>query len=242
MAAEIYSANEYWVKAASLLHTTPDGTTDLPDSPFARNYFISSHQHGTGNAASKGNCQQFQNPLDSAPVQRALFIALDEWADGTLPPSSRVPRLSDGTMVLPLPQSGMGFPSIPGVTYTGLKTTRYLFDYGPTYYTNGFRDQPPVVTPPYQNNLANGPTYRSFIPKTDSDGNDIAGVRLVDVTVPLAIYRVGIAFRSAGERRMRKLGQYIPAPRRRRSAKPSATRARRSRSDIRRLLRIAPMS
>ncbi len=44
---EIYSANEYWVKAASLLHTTPDGTRDLPDSPYARNYFMSSMQHGT---------------------------------------------------------------------------------------------------------------------------------------------------------------------------------------------------
>src|SRR5262245_57434053 len=81
VAVEIYSANECWVKAGSLMTTTPDGTVDLPDSPFARNYLISSHQHGTGNAASKGNCQQFQNPLDSAPIQRALFIALDEWLD-----------------------------------------------------------------------------------------------------------------------------------------------------------------
>ena len=47
VAMEIYSANEYWVKAASLLHTTPDGKRDLPDSPFARNYFISSHMHGS---------------------------------------------------------------------------------------------------------------------------------------------------------------------------------------------------
>jgi len=39
---EIYSANEYWVKAASLLHTRPDGAApDLPDSHFTRNYFIS---------------------------------------------------------------------------------------------------------------------------------------------------------------------------------------------------------
>jgi hypothetical protein len=34
---EIYSANEYWVKTASLLHTTPDGASDLPDSPYTRN-------------------------------------------------------------------------------------------------------------------------------------------------------------------------------------------------------------
>src|SRR5499426_2602762 len=144
---EIYSANEYWVKAASLLHTNPAGTRDLPDSRFTRNYFISSHQHGTGNAANKGACQQFQNPLDSSPVQRALFIALDEWATrGRKPPHSRVPTLEDGTLVPPLPQSRMGFPTIPNpffpvtdpdhpvVTYTGLKTTRYLIDYGPNYY------------------------------------------------------------------------------------------------------------
>ena len=31
LAMEIYSANEYWVKAASLLHTNPQGTADLPD-------------------------------------------------------------------------------------------------------------------------------------------------------------------------------------------------------------------
>src|SRR2546426_6911623 len=133
LGVEIYSANEYWVKAASLLHTTPDGAADLPDSSFTRNYFMSSMQHGTGNGAARGNCQQFQNPLSSAPVQRALFIALDQWTNGTPPPPSRVPRLSDGTLVPPLPQSGMGFPTIPdpfrpgmNVTYTGLKTTRYL--------------------------------------------------------------------------------------------------------------------
>jgi hypothetical protein len=198
---EIYSANEYWVKAASLLHTDPTGKRDLQDSPFTRNYSISSHQHGTGNPASKGNCQQFLNPLDSAPVQRALFIALDEWATGRrMPPRSRVPRLRDRTLVPPLPQSGMGFPNIPGVTYTGLKTTRYLFDYGPDYYRTGIATiNPPVfptTTPAYQDNPGNGPIYPSFVPRTDSDGNDIAGVRLVEVTVPLATY-TGWALRAA---------------------------------------------
>ena len=28
-------------------------------------------QHGTGNATNRGACQQFGNPLNSAPVQRA---------------------------------------------------------------------------------------------------------------------------------------------------------------------------
>jgi len=215
LGVEIYSANEYWVKAASLLHTTPDGAVDLPDSPFSRNYFISSHQHGTGNAASKGACQQFQNPLDSAPIQRALFIALDEWTNGRPPPASRVPRLSDGTLVPPLPQSGMGFPNIPGVTYTGLKTTRYLFDYGLNFYETGIATvNPPVfpfTAPSYQDNPGNGPIYPRFVPRTDSDGNDIAGVRLPDVTVPLATY-TGWALRSGGWANdgCEGSGQYIP--------------------------------
>jgi hypothetical protein len=215
LAAEIYSANEYWVKAASLLHTDPQGTHDLPDSPFARNYFISSHQHGTGNGASKGVCQQFQNPLNSAPVQRALFIALDEWATKHKePPASQVPKLRNGTMVPPLPQWRVGFPNIPGVTYNGLKTTRYLLDYGPDYYTLGIPTiNPPLVTPPYQQNPSNGPIYPSYVPTTDRDGNDIAGVRLPDVTVPLATY-TGWALRAGAWANdgCEGSGQMIPFP------------------------------
>jgi hypothetical protein len=212
VAAEIYSANEYWVKTASLLHTTPDGRRDLPDSRYARNYFISSHQHGVGNATTKGSCQQFQNPLDSAPVQRALFVALDEWVHGRQPPKSRVPRLRDGTFAPPLPQWAVGFPEIPGVTYTGLKTTRYLFDYGPQYYTKGIATiNPPLVQPPYQSNPANGPIYPSWVPRTDRDGNDIAGVRLVDVSVPLATY-TGWALRAGAQANdgCEAAGQFIP--------------------------------
>jgi len=212
VAVEIYSANEYWVKTASLLHTTPDGRADLPDSPYARNYLMSGMQHGTGNAANRGVCQQFQNPLDSGPVQRALFLALDDWVNGIAPPPSRVPKLADGTLVPPLPQSGMGFPSIPGVTYTGLKTTRYLLDYGPDYYTKGIATiNPPLFTAPYQDNPANGPIYPSYVPKTDVDGNEIAGVRLPDVTAPLATY-TGWALRAGAWANdgCEAAGQYIP--------------------------------
>ncbi|MBZ5631394.1 MAG: HYR domain-containing protein [Acidobacteriia bacterium] len=214
-AAEIYSANEYWVKAASLFHTTPDGTRDLPDSKYSRLYFISSHQHGTGNSANKGACQQFQNPLNSAPIQRALWIDLDEKVTHGIPmPPTEVPRLWNGTLQPPLPQSGMGFPHIPGVTYTGLKTTRYRFDYGTSYYDNGIPTiNPPHITPPYEDNPLNGPIYPSFIPKTDSDGNDIAGVRLPDVAVPLATY-TGWALRAGAQANdgCESSGQFIPFP------------------------------
>jgi len=160
-----------------------------------------------------GACQQFQNPLNSAPVQRALFIAMDEWAtQQTQPPASQVPKFSDGTLVPPMPQSGTGFPNIPGVTYTGLKTTRYRFNFGPDFYQTGIATiNPPAITPPYEDNPANGPIYPSFIPKTDTDGNEIAGVRLGDVTVPLATY-TGWALRSAAWANdgCEGSGQYIP--------------------------------
>ena len=112
-----------------------------------------------------------------------------------------VPKLADGTLVPPLPQAASGFPNIPGVTYTGLKTTRYLFNYGPTSTTTGIMTiNPPVVTPPFQNNPANGPIYPSYVPKTDADGNDIAGVRLPDVTrAARDVHRLGAA-RRRGER------------------------------------------
>jgi hypothetical protein len=213
LAVEIYSANEYWVKGASLLHTDPTGTVDLPDSPYARNYFIASHQHGTGNAASRGACQQFQNPLNSAPIQRALFLALDAWSNGVAPPASEVPKLSDGTLIPPpAPRADHLYVGIPGVTYTGLKTTRYLFDYGPNFDATGIPTiNPPVITPPYEDNPGNGKIYPTYVPKTDSDGNDIAGVHLPDVTVPLATY-TGWALRSGvwANDGCEGSGQYIP--------------------------------
>jgi hypothetical protein len=190
LAMEIYSENEYWVKGASLFHTDPAGKVDLPDHPKARLYLISSHQHGYGNPTSKGACQQLLNPLNSTPVQRALWEALDQWSTkGVEPPASSIPRLADGTLVPAMPQSGMGFPKIPGVTYNGLISTRYLFDYGADFYRTGIMTvNPPVITPPMFENPKNGKIYPTYVPKTDADGNDIAGVRLPDVTVPLATY------------------------------------------------------
>jgi hypothetical protein len=126
--------------------------------------------------------------------------------------------------VPPLPQSGMGFPNIPSpfadtpgpfVTYTGLKTTRYHFDYGLNFYETGIATiNPPTfpfTTPSYQDDARNGPIYPSFVPKTDSDGNDIAGVRLADVTVPLATY-TGWALRRGAQASdgCEANGQFIP--------------------------------
>jgi hypothetical protein len=215
LATEFYSANEFWVKAGSLMSTDPTGKVDLPDHPLTRNYLLSSKQHGgAGNPASRGLCQQFLNPLDSAPVQRALWTALDEWStQGRQPPDSQVPTFRNKTLVAP-DQASVGFPNIPHVTYTGLKTTRYRFDYGKDFYQTFVPTiNPPVITTQYEDNPANGRIYPSFVPKTDSDGNDIAGIRLPELVVPLATY-TGWGLRSGVWQNdgCEASGQYIPFP------------------------------
>jgi len=214
LAMEFYSANEFWVKAGSLMSTDPTGTFDLPDQPEARVYLLSSKQHGgPGNPASKGLCQQFLNPLASEQVQRALWEDLDEWStEGTLPPPSRVPRLDNGTLVPPPPVGDGRYVGIPGVTYTGLKTTRYRFNYGQDFYTSFIPTiNPPAISPPMEDNPANGSIYPSYVPKVDSDGNDIAGIRLPELTVPLATY-TGWGLRSGvwANDGCEASGQYIP--------------------------------
>ena len=61
LGVEIYSANEYWVKTASLLHTTPDGS-DRP-AGFAVHPQLLHVQHAARHrqrATNRGNCQQFR--------------------------------------------------------------------------------------------------------------------------------------------------------------------------------------
>lgn len=215
LALEVYSSNEYWVKAASLFHTDPMGTRDLEDPAYARYYLMSSHQHGTGNGTTRGNCQQLGNPLDANPTLRALWVALDAWStSGMSPPPSEIPKFANGTLVAPLPQAGSGFPSIPGVTYTGLKSTRYLLDYGPLFDQGIMTINPPKVSAPIFDNPANGKIYPSYVPKTDTDGNEIAGVRVPDVSVPLATY-TGWSLRATangGPDGCEGSGQMIPFP------------------------------
>ncbi|MDQ3011187.1 MAG: alpha/beta hydrolase domain-containing protein [Acidobacteriota bacterium] len=174
---EVNSENEYWVKAGSLLHTDTLGN-DLPDLPNVRNYLLSSLPHVA--LSGPGICQQPRNPIAPNPALRALLVALDQWAaTGEQPPSSRVPRLADGTLVPSLSQSVVGYPNIPGVRYNGFATTGDLFDFGPSFNQGILGILPPTLL---------GSPYPAFVPATDADGNDIAGIRLPEIAVPLATY------------------------------------------------------
>ena len=208
------SANEYWVKAGSLLHTDTRGR-DLPDPDNVRFYLISGLSHGVGNATSRGQCQQFLNPTSPFPALRALLMALDHWvAAGTAPPPSLVPRQSDGTAVMAVPRAGyqtgvvaqeaLGWPAIPGVTYTGVVTSRYFLDFGPMLSEGIIARYPPV--------LSGRTAYPHFVSKVDQDGNEVAGIRLPPVAVPVAT-TTGWALRRDGfgaNEGCEANGQYIP--------------------------------
>ncbi len=197
---EVNSENEYWAKASSLLHTDTKGR-DLPDPPNVRHYLLSSLPHAA--ASGPGMCQQPRNPIDGNPSFRALLVALDAWvAGGTPPPASRIPRRSDKTMVAAWPQEGVGFPTIPGVTYNGRPHDGMALSFGPTFGEGILTLLPPSRSPS---------PYPVLVPTTDADGNTVAGLRMVEVAVPTATY-TGWALRAgpaAGEG-CDAFGQMIP--------------------------------
>jgi hypothetical protein len=160
---------------------------DLPGVDNVRYYLLSSFPHGAGNG--KGICAQPRNPLRPDQALRALLVDLDAWVtEGEAPPKDRLPRVADGTLAPPLPQSGMGFPQIPKVVYNGVHHTGDLLDFGKDFDKGLLSVQPPrLVSSPYP----------VFVPKTDADGNDIAGIRMPDVAVPVATY-TGWALRADG--------------------------------------------
>jgi hypothetical protein len=183
---EANSSNEYWAKASSMMQTDSLGH-DLGGVANVRYYLLASLPHGGGNGP--GICAQPRNPLRPNAALRALLVDLDAWVTaGTTPPDDRMPRIADGTLVPPLPQEVSGFPRLPGVVYNGVHHTGDLFDFGPDIDKGFVSVLPPKLL---------GTPYPVFVPKADADGNDIAGIRLPDVAVPVATY-TGWALRADG--------------------------------------------
>ncbi|HYR19359.1 MAG TPA: alpha/beta hydrolase domain-containing protein [Myxococcales bacterium] len=178
------SATEWWQFRSSLVDTDEEGTRDLRQPHNVRRYLFASKQHfpTKGAAPTRGTanrqCQQVNNQSHYGPSARALLVALDEWArHDRAPPASRVPRLADGTLVAP-DQASTGFPSIPGVTYSGRYNGSGDRDFGPRVEGNaGVIDNLiPVVLS----------RHRILVPRVDAIGNDVGGIRQPEVEVPTA--------------------------------------------------------
>ena len=172
---------EYWGRAAALLHTTPDGKQDFAVSPSVRIYHLTGLQHFSGPfPPQKGDGdllgQAPQSPLPVKYFWRAMIANMDAWVRGnTAPPPSAYPTIAAGTLV---PLSAYSFPAIPGVHLPHEATTGYRLDFGPHWRDGILQLQPPKV----------GPLFPALVPQVDADGNERDGVRLPDITVPLATY------------------------------------------------------
>jgi hypothetical protein len=191
------SGTESWQGRNSLVVGDPLGKKDVPIPDNVRLYYFASTQHGPTDKPARGICQQLTNPLSYQETQRALIAALQGWVTKDVPPPpSRYPKISDGTFVSPQ-QSVQGFPAIPGVRYMGKPADLHVND----------RTTQPV-------NHVKGKEYPLLVPKVDKDGNEIAGIRAVNLQVPVATH-AGWNLRAKGfiEDELCYLnGQYIPFP------------------------------
>ena len=174
------SSYEYWGRVASLLTTDVDGTKDIPMmDEHARVYLFASAQHlPVPFPPTRSNGQNLNNPNDFSWMMRALLLAMNRWiTDGTPAPPSVYPRIDDGTLVEP---GNVNFPALPGVNFPTVPHIAYRVDYGPRFASEGIIDkEPPDMV---------GPPFKTLVPQTNADGNELVGLKMPSVLVPLATY------------------------------------------------------
>jgi Alpha/beta hydrolase domain len=172
---------EYWGRACALIHVSADGKQDMPTSDSVRIYHFTGLQHFPGPfppARGEGDLmgQQPQSPLPIRYFWRAMISNMDAWVrSNTLPPVSSYPKISDGTLV---PLRDYSFPPIPGLNKPYEANAAYRIDFGPKWQEGILSVQPPKV----------GEAFPVLVPQVDDDGNERDGVRLPEITVPLASY------------------------------------------------------
>jgi hypothetical protein len=170
---------EYWGRAASLIHTTPDGKKDDGPSGSTRIYYLAGTQHGPGRypPAKVEGTAFAANANDHRPLMRGLLAKMNAWVTSdAAPPESRYPRIDKGELVA---KSELHFPALPGVKMPVMPHQAWRVDYGPEYKEKGIV----TIDPPKM-----GKPFQTLLPQVDKDGNETSGVRMPDVSVPLGTY------------------------------------------------------
>jgi len=186
---------EYWGRAASLIHTTPDGKRDLQPAGNTRIYFFAGSQHTAGSIPPrKLETQNLGATNDYRTAMRALLSALESWVmDDKEPPASVYPQIAKDQLV---PLGAFAFPRIMNVELPRHKREPYQLD---------FSVEPPKA----------GEHFTTLIPQVNLDGNETSGVQMPEIQVPLASH-TGWNLRSprigAPDQLYSMVGSWIPFP------------------------------
>lgn len=179
------TSTEYWNRSASLNHTDITGTHDVDVHENVRIYHFSSTKHGPGDLPT-GDTPMPANPVNFRFAFRALLVALDHWvrSDQAPPPSAHA-TIADGTLV-PIKQSAVGWPDLPGLPFPAHPRRPRRLDRGSRWSDEQIVDnEPPGL----------GEPYLTRVSKVDADGNEVAGIKMPEVAVPLGTF-TGWEYRS----------------------------------------------
>ncbi|PKB63829.1 MAG: hypothetical protein BZY80_05295 [SAR202 cluster bacterium Io17-Chloro-G2] len=176
---------EYWRGDAALIHTDLETMHDAPESPSVRRYHFAGSQHGAGefpplevreNDGLRGHLPF--NSVDYTPLLRAALDNLDRWvSNGEAAPASRHPSLSDGTAVESASLLSK-FAQLPGVRVPAQITRAMRLDYGPEADLGRSTLLPGIQ----------GEEFPALVSDLDDSYNERSGIRLPDLTVPVATY------------------------------------------------------
>ena len=180
---------EYHRGDASLVHTDPDGLRDVAHGPHTRVYHFAGTEHGLGvwpptdttviaadPSGWRERSQSLRGTIDYGRLLRACLVHLDAWVTaGVEPPPSRHPRVDDGTAVPP-EALAKTFDRIPGACFPRHHARPRRLDFGADPELRVMGQIPP----------REGPRFGSLVSAVDDDGNEVAGIAVPEVRVPLA--------------------------------------------------------
>jgi hypothetical protein len=151
-------------------------------------YHFTGTEHGLGTwppsdiaqtgEGGESRSQNLRSVIDYAPLLRACLVNLDRWVvEDVEPPPSQYPRIDAGTAVPPAALQQI-FDRIPGAHYP----ERHALPCGRDYGMHQEREEVTLLPPTV------GKPYGTRVPAVDQDGNEVAGITLPEIAVPLATH------------------------------------------------------
>ena len=180
------TSSEYWRGDAGLAHRDLESGADVEPPAEARRYLFASTQHGPGappftdRSMFGSHGANRLNVVDYRPLFRAALENLRVWvADGIEPPESVFPRAKDATAA-PREDVLSALATIPGLELPRADRLPSLapMDLG-EHADDGIPELPAKFT---------GEPYPAWVSAIDACGNELGGLRMPDVAVPVATH------------------------------------------------------